>query len=172
MSLPPFELVVVDHGPMVLRICRAVLGSSEADDAWSDTFLAALRAYPDLDDGANVAAWLATIAHRKAIDRTRRRARQPVAVGAAEEVADSDKRRRRSTATSAPPPGADEPVDHDLAAALAQLTDRQQTAVLFHHVAGLPHAEVATLLGSSPAAARRSAADGIAKLRALLSHRP
>ena len=31
---------------------------------------------------------------------------------------------------------------------------------------------VATLLGSSPAAARRSAADGIAKLRALLSHRP
>ena len=67
----PFEQIVADFGPMVLRVCRAVVGPDEAEDAWSETFLAALRAYPQLDEGANVEAWLVTIAHRKAIDATR-----------------------------------------------------------------------------------------------------
>ena len=44
--LPPFEEVVAEHGPTVLRVCRAVLGPVDAEDAWSETFLAALRAYP------------------------------------------------------------------------------------------------------------------------------
>jgi len=39
------------------------------------------------------------------------------------------------------------------------------SAVVLHHVAGLPYTEVGAALGSSEAAARRSAADGIAKLR-------
>src|SRR5262249_47894460 len=77
-----FEQIVADFGPMVLRVCRAVLGPDEAEDAWSETFLAALRAYPQLDEGANVEAWLVTIAHRKAIDATRAAARRPVAAGA------------------------------------------------------------------------------------------
>ena len=44
MSLPPFEQVVEEHGPRVLRVCRAILGYHEAEDAWSETFLAALQA--------------------------------------------------------------------------------------------------------------------------------
>src|SRR5499427_6425635 len=79
---PPFEVVVTRHGPTVLRVCRAVLGPLDADDAWSETFLAALRAYPTLRPGSNVEAWLVTIAHRKAIDQTRARARRPVPVDA------------------------------------------------------------------------------------------
>ena len=75
----PFEQIVTDFGPMVLRVCRAVVGPDEAEDAWSETFLAALKAYPQLDEGANVEAWLVTIAHRKAIDATRAAARRPVA---------------------------------------------------------------------------------------------
>ena len=47
MSLPPFESVVTRHGPTVCRVCRAVVGPDEAEDAWSETFLAAMRAYPD-----------------------------------------------------------------------------------------------------------------------------
>lgn len=43
-----FDTVVSDHGPTVLRMCRAVLGPVDADDAWSETFLSALKAYPDL----------------------------------------------------------------------------------------------------------------------------
>jgi DNA-directed RNA polymerase specialized sigma24 family protein len=37
--------------------------------------------------------------------------------------------------------------------------------VAYHHLAGLPYAEVGALLDSSEAAARRSAADGLANLR-------
>src|SRR5579871_4110909 len=64
----PFEAVVADHGGTVLRVCRVLLSEPDADDAWSETFLAAMRAYPDLAPTANVEAWLVTIAHRKAID--------------------------------------------------------------------------------------------------------
>ena len=38
-------------------------------------------------------------------------------------------------------------------------------AVAYHHLAGLPHADVAGLLGGTPAAARKAASDGIATLR-------
>jgi DNA-directed RNA polymerase specialized sigma24 family protein len=71
VTLPPFEEVVRIHGPTVWRVCRALLGPVEADDAWSETFLAALRAYPQLGPDSNVEAWLVTIAHRKAIDQHR-----------------------------------------------------------------------------------------------------
>ena len=68
----PFEKAVTEHGGTVLRVCRVLLGRHDADDAWSETFLAAMRAYPDLPETANVEAWLVTIAHRKAIDVTAR----------------------------------------------------------------------------------------------------
>jgi DNA-directed RNA polymerase specialized sigma24 family protein len=64
----PFETVVAAHGGTVLRVCRAVLGLADADDAWAETFVAAMKAYPDLPGDANMEAWLVTIAHRKAID--------------------------------------------------------------------------------------------------------
>src|ERR1700753_3096536 len=77
----PFEQLVTRYGPMVLRVCRAVLGPVDAEDAWSETFLAALTAYPRLDEAANVEAWLVTIAHPKAVAVTRARARRPVTAG-------------------------------------------------------------------------------------------
>src|SRR5258708_6103111 len=81
----PFEMVVAEHGATVLRVCRAVLGPADAEDAWSETFLAALKAYPQLPADANVEAWLVTIAPRKAIDVTRAAGRRagPVAEGPA-----------------------------------------------------------------------------------------
>ncbi|MDQ3342552.1 MAG: RNA polymerase subunit sigma-24, partial [Actinomycetota bacterium] len=54
MTQEPFELVVERHGPTVLRVCRAVVGPDSAEDAWSETFLSALRAYPRLRPGSNV----------------------------------------------------------------------------------------------------------------------
>ena len=76
----PFEAVVAQHGATVLRVVRAVVGHADADDAWSDTFLAALKAYPQLPADANIEAWLVTIAHRKAIDITRAASRRAVPV--------------------------------------------------------------------------------------------
>ena len=137
---------------MVMRVCRALLGPDEADDAWSETFLAAMRAYPDLRPGSNVAGWLVTIAHHKAIDRLRARSRAPVAAGR-----DPDERR-----SAAPGP---EPADTELHERLAGLPPKQRGAVIYRYLADLPYAEVATRLDCSEAAARRSAADGIAALR-------
>lgn len=151
MSLAPFSEVVADHAATVLRVCRAMLGPTDADDAWSETFLAAMRAYPHLDEEANVAGWLVTIARRKCIDAIRRRNRT-----AAPTDQDID-------SISTEDPAAQ--VDEGLRRALADLSEHQRTAVVAHHVAGLPYVEVAALLDTTPTAARRSAADGIAKLR-------
>ena len=148
----PFEEIVAEHGPTVLRVCRAVLAHPDAEDAWSETFLAALRAYPDLADDANVQAWLVTIAHHKSIDafRAQRRRATPVA-NIAETIA-----------TTGPPW---EPEDDHLWAALRALPTKQRQAVAYHHVAGLPYAEVAAIIGGSADACRRAAHDGIRALR-------
>jgi DNA-directed RNA polymerase specialized sigma24 family protein len=49
----PFELIVTKHGPTVSRVGRAVLGPVNAEDAWSEMFVSALRAYPDLPDASS-----------------------------------------------------------------------------------------------------------------------
>jgi len=151
MSLQPFEEVVAEHGQMVLRVCRALLGPIEADDAWSETFLAAMRAYPDLRPDSNVRGWLVTIAHRKSIDQLRAAKRAPRPSDDLPEIPSSS--------------GIPEPEDVALRTALQALPPKQRGAVIYHHLAGLPYSEVSALLDSSEAAARRSAADGIANLR-------
>jgi RNA polymerase sigma factor (sigma-70 family) len=145
----PFEHLIAQHGETVLRVCRAVLGPDEAQDAWSETFLAALRAYPGLNDGANVQAWLVTIAHRKAIDITRARSRAPVPL--------HDPPEQVSTVGI---PGRDQ-----VWADVGALPTRQRQAVAYHYLAGLPHKDVAEIIGGTTDAARRAAADGIKALR-------
>ena len=154
MSREPFEQIVSRYGPVVLRVCRAVLGPGAADDAWSETFLAALRAYPTLRPDSNVEGWLVTIAHRKALDQLRAEARRAVPAG--------DLPERRDGAGRDGVPGGWE---SDLWAALRALPPKQRMTVAYHHLAGLPYAEVAELVGGTPEAARRAAADGIAALR-------
>jgi len=147
----PFEEIVASHGATVLRVCRAVVGPIDAEDAWSETFLSALRAYPDLPADANVEAWLVTIAHRRALDVGRATSRRAVPTDSLPEHADA----RADPASR----------DPDLWAALQRLPDKQRQAVAYHHIAGLPFAEIAAILGNSPDAARRAAADGIKTLR-------
>ena len=149
----PFEVVVAEHGDAVLRVCRAMLPAHEASDAWSETFLSALRSYPQLDDEANVRAWLLTIARRRSIDQLRARGRRAEPTDAVPELA---------TASLA-----DESLPDDvLLAAVRGLPPRQRAAVAYRYLADLSYQQVGELLGSSPDAARRSAADGIAALRA------
>jgi RNA polymerase sigma factor (sigma-70 family) len=147
---PPFEKVVAQHGATVLRVVRAVLGHADADDAWSETFLAAMKAYPDLPTDANLEAWLVTIAHRKAIDIIRATSRRAIPVADARDTPSRDRVDERHG---------------DLAEAVAALPTKQRQAVAYHYLAGLPYAEIAALVGGNAAAARRAAADGIATLR-------
>ena len=140
----------MEHGPLVLRVCAAVVGPVDADDAWSETFLAALRTYPDLRPDSNVRGWLVTIAHSKSIDVIRRRTRTPIPSAQMPEPAVHD---------------AADAIDEDLRDALHALGPKQQRAVIYRHLAGMSYAEIAQLLDSSEAAARRSVTDGIASLR-------
>jgi len=147
----PFEEAVARHGPTVLRVCRATLGAgADADDAWSETFLAALRAWPELDEATNVEAWLVRVAGRKSIDVIRGRNRRALP---------SDELPEK-VSTVGTPGG-----DHDVWSAVAALPQRQRLALAYHHLGGLTHAQTADLLGSSPAAVRRAAADGMKQLR-------
>ncbi len=146
-----FEAVVQRHGATVLRVCRALLGTADADDAWSETFLAAMRAHPTLPADANVEAWLVTIAHRKAIDILRASGRRAVPVGEVPDVARDDDHQLAG--------------DPTLMGQLAELPTKQRHAVVYHYVAQLPYAQVADILGGTTESARRAAADGMAKLR-------
>jgi RNA polymerase sigma factor (sigma-70 family) len=121
-----------------------------AADGRSETFVAALKAYPELPDGANIEAWLVRIAHRKAIDVTRARARRATPVAEVPERPSAQRADGR---------------DLDLEAALATLPPKQRQAVAYHYLGGLPYREVAAVIGGTSDAARRSAADGIANLR-------
>lgn len=146
-------MIVEEHGARVLRVCRAVVGPLDAEDAWSETFLAALTAYPRLTPDSNVASWLVTIAHRKAIDILRAKSRSAIPVG--------DLPERPSTLGN-PDAGGSE-----LWRAVAALPERQRLAVAYHYLGGLPHAETAELIGGSVDSVRRAASDGVAALRNL-----
>jgi RNA polymerase sigma factor (sigma-70 family) len=151
MRQPPFEAIVARYGPTVLRVCRAVLGPTAADDAWSETFLSAMQAYPNLRPGSNVEAWLVKIAHRKAIDQLRAESRRAIPTDDLPETRSKD--------------GVPGSWESDLWAALKALPRKQRETVAYHYLAGLPYADVARIVGGSADAARRAAADGIAALR-------
>ena len=147
----PFEQIVTEYAGTVLRVCRVLLGPQDAEDAWSETFISALRAYPELPETTNVEAWLVTIAHRKAIDVVRAAKRRPLPI---EELPEAP--------TGIGMPGGD---DMDLWRSVRDLPDKQRQAVAYHYVAGLPYAEIAQIIGGTADAARRAAADGIKNLR-------
>jgi RNA polymerase sigma factor (sigma-70 family) len=155
--MQPFEQIVAEHGALVLRVCRGMLSRADADDAWSETFLSALRAYPDLRPDSNVRGWLVTIAHRKAIDQIRRTNRAPIPRDVLPEQV-------------ALVPSPDE-TDEALMAALHALPAKQRGAVVHRYLADLAYRDIAELLECSEAAARRSAADGIAALRQIARER-
>jgi RNA polymerase sigma factor (sigma-70 family) len=153
---PPFEQVIAAHGAMVLRVCRAVVGPDDAEDGWSETFISAMAAYPELPADANLQAWLVTIAHRKAIDIRRARARRAIPVDSAPD---------QPSGLGIPDSG-----DQDLWDAVKALPGKQRQVIAYHYLGGLPFADIADLLGGSPAAARRAAADGIKALRTGFAH--
>jgi RNA polymerase sigma factor (sigma-70 family) len=139
-----------EHSGAVMAILRGAVGREGADDCFQETFLAALRAYPKLEDDRNLRGWLLTIAHRKAIDHHRASGRRPVPVAEVAELAVDD--------------GIQEP-DDALWAAVGALPPKQRAAVALRYGSDLPHGEIAAALGCSPEAARRSLHEGLKRLR-------
>ncbi len=149
-ELPPFQSLVDEHGAVVLRLLVALVGRQEAGDCWQETFVAALAAYPRLRRADNLRGWLTTIAYRKAMDHHRRAGRRALPSAALPEIAVTD----RSALDG-----------EGLWAAVAELPEKQRLAVTHRYAGDLSYAEIGARLGCSEAAARRSAFEGISRLR-------
>ena len=151
VRLPPFQSLLDDHRDDVYRFLVASLGREEADDCFQETFIAALRAYPRLRDASNLRSWLFTIAHRKAIDAHRARARRAVPVEEVPEQADAG--------------GVGLNGEPGLWRAVRGLPSKQRSAVLHRYVNDLAYADIGQVMGCSEEAARRSVHEGLKKLR-------
>jgi RNA polymerase sigma factor (sigma-70 family) len=156
MHLPPFQALLDAHGRDVHRFLVATVGRVDADDCYQETWLAALRAYPHLRDAAHLRSWIFTVAHHKAIDHVRSRARRAVP------VPEPPERAIQSA------PEHDMPVfdsEHDLWARVRRLPEKQRTALALRFMTDAAYAEISAVMGTSEPAARRNVHEGLKRLR-------
>jgi RNA polymerase sigma factor (sigma-70 family) len=90
-----FSALVFRHGPMVLGVCRRVLGTlPDGDDAFQATFLVLLRRANSLQDADSLGPWLYGVAWRVAsrarAGRARRRLEEGKAAATRTERAETD----------------------------------------------------------------------------------
>jgi RNA polymerase sigma factor (sigma-70 family) len=149
VRIPPFERFYDEHREVVFAHLRRLLGEG-ADDAFQETFLRALRAYPELRNGRHLRAWVFTIATRVAIDETRRRKPR----GDLPELAAED----------GLPPHA------ELGPLTDELPPKERAAVVLRYGFDFPYDEIAAALGSSEEAARQAASSGVRRLRERSKH--
>jgi RNA polymerase sigma factor (sigma-70 family) len=163
-GLPPFQRFMEEHRTPVYRFLVASVGPVEADDCFQETFIAALRAYPQLRHDGNLRGWILTVATRKAIDHGRARGRRPVPVGNVAEIGDH--------AGLVDPP-AEERALPDSAGRLWELVrslpPKQRVAVAHRVVLDRSYPEVAELMGSTEETARANVYQGLKKLREALT---
>lgn len=145
VSIPPFEAFYEEQRSHVLRLLRRTLGRDRADDAFQETFLRALRAYPRLESGEHLRAWVLTIARNVAVDTLRRT--RPA--GELVEPAAEDGR----------------PAYAELADLTDGLPPTERAAVVLRYGYDLSYDQIAAALGSSPGAARQATSTGVRRLR-------
>ncbi len=152
MRPPPFQQLLDSHGRDVHRFLIATVGSSDADDCYQETWIAALRAYPRLRNASNLRGWILTVAHRKAIDHVRSRRRQAIP------VADVPERASQPA----------EPLldgQAELWAHVRQLPAKQRAAVALRFVTDAGYEEISSVMGTTQEAARRNVHEGLKRLR-------
>jgi RNA polymerase sigma-70 factor (ECF subfamily) len=150
-ELEAFGKALQREAPVLLAAARAItLDDAEAEDLVQATFELALRHRASLREPGALRSWLLTIQAREAF-RLVRRLRRMVRFGPA------------ITEIAVPgPTNADSVAVRD---ALRSLSPRVRAAVVLHHMAGLPVAEVATALGVSPNTVKTQLKVGLARLR-------
>jgi RNA polymerase sigma factor (sigma-70 family) len=151
--LPPFQAFLDEHREHVYRFIVASVGAQDAEDCFQETLLSALRAYPKLRSNDNLRGWVLTIAHRKALDCHRARAKRPVPVGDLPEQA----------ATANGFGG-----ESELWSSVRDLPEKQRAAVVLRFANDLAHREIGLVLGCSEEAARRNVHEGVKTLREAL----
>ncbi len=133
-----FEALMQRHGPMVLGVCRRVLGNShDAEDAFQATFLVLVRKAEGIRRPDSLGNWLYGVAYRTALEaraaaaRRRKKERQAADM-AGHRVSQGDAGGELR-----------EVLDHEL----ARLPDAYRTVVVLCDLEGKPQREAARLLG-------------------------
>ena len=150
MKLPPFQSLLDAHREDVYRFLIASVGSNDAEDCFQDTFMAALGAYPNLQEATNLRGWLFTIAHHKAIDCHRRRRRPETPTGDLPDLS-----------TGFEP----DVVDRDLWIQVRALPAKQRSAIVLRFVDDLAYRTIGEVIGCSESAARQNVRAGLTRLR-------
>jgi RNA polymerase sigma factor (sigma-70 family) len=150
VAIPPFESFYEQYRDAVLGHLARLLGRSAAEDAFQETFLRALRAYPNLRHGEHLRAWVFTIATRVAFDESARDGRRPASDTALLET--------EGTQDSLP-------AYQDLEELTAELPPTERAAVVLRYGYDLDYDSIGTALGSSEDAARQAASSGVRRLR-------
>jgi RNA polymerase sigma factor (sigma-70 family) len=145
-AIPPFETFYEGHKTEVLRFLGRRLGRDRAEDAFQETFLKALRAYPRLEHGDHLRAWVLTIASRIVLDDARKQKPH----GELPELATEETWR---------------PAFEELAPLTEGLPPKERAAVVLRYGYDLGYDEIGTALGSTEAAARQAASAGVRRLR-------
>src|SRR5205823_11810036 len=145
MTLPPFERFYEEHRDEIFGFLVRRLGRNRAEDAFQETFLRALRAYPKLRHGEHLRAWAYTIASRIAIDEHRR----PRADADLPELATLDGR----------------PAFAQLEHLADELPPTERAAVVLRYGYDLDYAETGAALGSNATAAAQAGSAGLGRLR-------
>jgi RNA polymerase sigma factor (sigma-70 family) len=153
VAIPPFQAFLDSERDTVFRFLVATVGPDEAEDAFQETFISALRAYPRLKPNSNLRAWVLTIAHRKALDLFRARKRRPLPV---EELPEQ------------PVPAASPNGRSEVWTAARELPAKQREALLFRFAADLPYSDVAEALGCTEEAARQRVSEAVRNLRKVM----
>ncbi len=154
-GIPPFQVFLEAHGPVVYRFLRALVGPNDVEDCFQETFLAALRAYPNLSSSANLRGWILTIAGRKAIDASRSKRRRPVPVPDVVQLevqADNGQLELIDT---------DEPLWN----AVRALPDRQRVALVERVLLDRSYTQLAAVMGCSVQTARANVYQALKSLR-------
>lgn len=147
------------HG-IVLRVVR---DPAQSEEVVQEVFVELWRLAPRFDGRrGSAAAWIATIAHRRAVDRVR--SEQASRDRAERDAAQAE----RATDTSAEPV-----LDRDLAEferrrvrrALDRLTPMQRAAIELAFFGGHTYREVAALLGEPEGTVKTRIRDGMIRLR-------
>jgi RNA polymerase sigma factor (sigma-70 family) len=143
--IPPFETFYEAHREEIYRFLGRRLGRQRAEDAFQETFLRALRAYPKLEHGEHLRAWVFTIASRIVVDEARK---------------------SRPTA-ELPELSAEDglPAFEDLAPLTGDLPPKERAAVVLRYGYDFEYEEIGAALGSTEEAARQAASAGVRRLR-------
>ncbi len=131
-----FALLVRRHGPMVLGVCRRVLGNeADAQDAFQATFLVLVRKATSIRPRNRVGNWLHGVAHRTALKakdmKRRRRLKEREAAARGRNAADDTRDALL------------EVLDSELGA----LPEKYKTAIVLCDLEGLSYREAAARLG-------------------------